>query len=48
QEPRYRVHLGTAYFMVGQLQKAEEQFKKSLELDADYKDAYRQLGRLYM
>ena len=44
----YRLHLGMAYFLNGNLVNAENEFKKTLELNKDSKDAYRQLGRLYM
>jgi len=45
---RYRVYLGRAYFLAGDLQKAEIEFQQALKINKDSKDAYRQLGRLYL
>jgi len=45
---RFRLHLGMAYSLAGDLIKAEKEFKQTLEINQESKDAYRQLGRLYM
>ncbi len=45
---QYRVHLGMAYFIQGNMKGAEEEFKQALKINNDSKEAYRQLGRLYM
>ncbi len=50
-EPRnepYRVHLGMAYYLAGDIQNAEREYQQALEINKDSKDAYRQLGRLHM
>jgi tetratricopeptide (TPR) repeat protein len=44
----FRLHLGMAYFLSGDLKNAEKAFNQTLEINKDSKDAYRQLGRLYM
>ncbi|MFQ5450414.1 MAG: tetratricopeptide repeat protein [Nitrospinaceae bacterium] len=48
QNANYHLHLGTSYFLDGDLDKAEKELKKTLEINPDSKDAYRQIGRLYM
>lgn len=45
---QYRVHLGMAYFLREDLKAAEKEYKQALQTNKNYKDAYRQLGRLYM
>jgi Tfp pilus assembly protein PilF len=45
---RYRIHLGMAYFLQGDTENAEKQYKQALKINKNSKDAYRQLGRLYM
>jgi type IV pilus assembly protein PilF len=45
---QYRVHLGMAYFLQGDLEAAEKEYKQALQANKNYKEAYRQLGRLYM
>jgi tetratricopeptide (TPR) repeat protein len=44
----FRLHLGMAYFLAGDLVNAEKEFSQTLEINKESKDAYRQLGRLYM
>ena len=48
ENERYRVHLGMAYFMEEDLENAEKEYQQALEINKDSKEAYRQLGRLYM
>ncbi|GJL78769.1 MAG: hypothetical protein NPINA01_17580 [Nitrospinaceae bacterium] len=48
KDEQFRLHLGMAYFLTGDLINAEKEFKKTLEINKDSKDAFRQLGRLYM
>ena len=45
---QFRLHLGMAYFLAGDLANAEKEFNRTLEINKESKDAYRQLGRLYM
>ena len=45
---RFRLYLGIAYSLAGDLVKAENEFMQTLEINKESKDAYRQLGRLYM
>lgn len=44
----FRLHLGMAYFLTGDLKNAEKEFNQTLVINKESKDAYRQLGRLYM
>ncbi len=44
----FRLHLGMAYFLAGDVVNAEKEFNQTLEINKESKDAYRQLGRLYM
>ncbi len=48
QNDRYRLHLGTAYFLAGDLERSEKELQHTLKINKNSKDAYRQLGRLYM
>lgn len=48
QSELFRLHLGMAYFLTGDLVNAEKEFNQTLEINKESKDAYRQLGRLYM
>lgn len=48
QSELFRLHLGMAYFLAGDLVNAEKTFNQTLEINKESKDAYRQLGRLYM
>lgn len=48
ENERYRVHLGMAYYLAEDLENAEKQYQYALEINEDSKEAYRQLGRLYM
>lgn len=48
ENDRYRLHLGTAFFLAGDLERSEQELKRTLEINKNSKDAYRQLGRLYM
>lgn len=44
----YRIYLGKAYSITGDLKNAEKEFKQVLKINKDSKEAYLQLGRLYM
>lgn len=46
--PNYHVYLGTTYFVEGDVDNAEKEFIKTLEIDRNNKNSYRQLGRIYM
>ena len=48
ENDRYRLHLGTALFLAGDLEKSEKQLLETIRINNESKDAYRQLGRLYM
>ncbi len=48
QNDRYRLHLGTAFFLAGDLERSEQELQHTLKINKNSKDAYRQLGRLYM
>jgi len=45
---QYRLHLAAAYFFVSDLQNAESEYLEIVKLNKESKEAYRQLGRLYM
>ncbi len=47
-EPNYHLTLGRNFFKEGQLDNAEQEFLQTIQIDSDYSEAYRQLGRLYM
>ncbi|KMP11694.1 hypothetical protein UZ36_03490 [Candidatus Nitromaritima sp. SCGC AAA799-C22] len=44
----YRLALGLAYSLTGEIDKAEQEYKQIIELDSNYKPALRELGQLYM
>ena len=46
--PVFRNMLGVIYFNQGNLDKAEEQFRKAIRLDDSYAEAYNNLGSLYI
>lgn len=48
ENEQYRVHLGRAYYLEGNLENAEKHFKQALEINKESKVAYRLLGRLYL
>lgn len=48
ENEQYRLHLAAAYFFVSDLQNAESEYLEILKLNKESKEAYRQLGRLYM
>lgn len=48
QNEQYRIHLATGYFLLNDLKNAEKEYLEVLKINRDSKDAYRQLGRLYM
>jgi tetratricopeptide (TPR) repeat protein len=48
ENEQYRIHLGRAHYIDGDLENAEKEFKQALKINKDSKIAYRQLGRLYL
>lgn len=47
-EPNYRLTLGVSYFSDGDLENAEKEFLQVLQMNENYSEAHRRLGRLYM
>ena len=48
KEASYHFYLGRAYYVDGNTEKAESEFLQSIQLNSLFKDAYQQLGQLYM
>ena len=48
KEASYHFYLGRAHFVDGDTKKAESQFLKCVRLNNGFKDAYQQLGQIYM
>jgi tetratricopeptide (TPR) repeat protein len=48
EEPRYRLSLGRAYYLVGKFALAEKHLLETIELDPKDGLVHRQLGRIYM
>ena len=48
KEANYHFYLGKAYFVDGDIGKAESEFLRCIELNRDFKFAYHQLGQIYM
>lgn len=47
-QPTYRLQLGKAYFLNGEFEPAERELLQTIEINDQYHDAYKLLGRLYM
>lgn len=47
-EPRYHWELARAYFVDGDLEKAEKEFQQTIRLNENFSEAFKELGRLYM
>jgi len=48
RDPRGRLHLGKIYFAMGKYDLAIDEYKKALELNAEYVTAYYNLGLVYI
>jgi len=48
EEPLYHFELGSAYFTDNRLDEAEAEYLATLQLQNNFVEAYRRLGRLYM